>query len=327
MKPYLSHLENEAGVALVTGLLVLVLLTALGTYAIDLSQIDQTLAANLKTSKQAFYVAEAGLQHAKIFLNQNQSNWTTYGSSTPQTLLAATPLATLGHYTVTIQDAGGGGRRVRSTGTTTSQANAVVENLVRRGPYTPGAALTVGGDLTISGNPDIAGAHGGIHANGKLSIPGNPTISADATASGTYSASGNPVIGGTAAGSQSSVTIPTVNPADFFGARDFRLAANGQVYDKNGVVQPMSGGKWQGWDYSGGKWTLSGNTTINGTLYIEGDAVVSGNPGSALSPWITTPPAPLRSPAPRSCSRQRQPIRAASTGLGPKISCWWPAKI
>jgi type IV pilus assembly protein PilX len=77
MKTYLSHLENEAGVALMTGLLVLVLLTALGTYAIDLTQIEQNLAANLKTSKQAFYVAEAGLQHAKIFLSQNQSKWTT----------------------------------------------------------------------------------------------------------------------------------------------------------------------------------------------------------------------------------------------------------
>jgi cytoskeletal protein CcmA (bactofilin family) len=288
MKHYLSHLANESGVALVTGLVIMVLLTAIGTYAINMTQIDQTLSGNLKASKQAFYLAEAGLQHAKIFLNQNKSNWNTYTSTTPQTLLAATSLAGIGQYTVTIQDAGGGGRRVRSTGTTASQAKAVVENLVRLGPYTPGTALTVGGSLTISGNPTIAGTHGGVHANGNLSISGNPLISGNATASGTYSASGNPVVVGTKAGGQPPVTIPAINPADFFGSRDFRLAADGKVYNTSGVMQPMSGGKWNGWDYSGGKWTLSGNTTINATLYVEGDAVISGNPGSALTPWITT---------------------------------------
>jgi hypothetical protein len=37
--------------------------------------------------------------------------------------------------------------------------------------------------------------------------------------------------------------------------------------DRNGVVQLMTSGKWNGWDYSGGKWTLGGNSTVNGTLY------------------------------------------------------------
>ena len=69
MKYYLSHLANESGVALVTGLVIMVLLTAIGTYAIHLTEIDNTLSGNLKASKQAFYLAEAGLQHAKIFLN------------------------------------------------------------------------------------------------------------------------------------------------------------------------------------------------------------------------------------------------------------------
>jgi cytoskeletal protein CcmA (bactofilin family) len=177
---------------------------------------------------------------------------------------------------------------VSSTSTTASQAKAVVENLMRLGPYTPGNALTVGGHLTISGNPTIAGTHGGVHANGNLSVSGNPLISGNATAGGTYSASGNPVVVGTKAGGQPPVTIPTINPADFFGARDFRLAADGKVYNASGVMQAMSGGQWNGWDYSSGKWSLSGNSTINGTLYIEGDVVVSGNPGSTTAPWIAT---------------------------------------
>jgi cytoskeletal protein CcmA (bactofilin family) len=280
MKYYLNHLQNESGVALVTGLVVMVLLTAIGTYAIHMTEIDETIAGNLKTSKQAFYVAEAGLQHAKTFLNQHKSSWPTYASTTPQTLISETSLATLGTYTVTIQDAGGGGRRVRSTGTTASQARAVVETVVRLGPYTPGNALTVGGDLTISGNPTIGGTQGGVHANGDLTLSGSPAIGGGATASGTCE---SPCIEG-----QPAATIPAINPADFFSARDFRLAADGLVYDKNGVVQPMAGGKWEGWGYSAGKWTLSGNSAINGTLYIEGTAAISGSPGSDANPWITT---------------------------------------
>jgi cytoskeletal protein CcmA (bactofilin family) len=279
VKYYLHHLQNESGVALVAGLVIMVLLTAIGTYAIHMTEIDETIAGNLKSSKQAFYIAEAGLQHAKTFLNQNKGSWSTYVTSQP--LIPATQLSTMGTYTVTIEDAGNNARRVRSTGTTASQARAVVETLVRLGPYTPGNALTVGGDLTISGNPTIGGTQGGVHANGDLSLSGSPAISGDATASGTCV---SPCIQG-----QPVATIPTINPADFFGARDFRLAADGKVYDKNGtLVHDTANGKWQGWGYSGGTWTLSGSTTIDATLYIEGNAAISGSPGSDANPWITT---------------------------------------
>jgi cytoskeletal protein CcmA (bactofilin family) len=288
MKYYLNHLQNESGVALVTGLVIMVLLTAIGTYAIHMTEIDETIAGNLKTSKQAFYVAEAGLQHAKTFLNQHKSDWSTYATPEPQTLISATLLATMGTYTVTIQDAGGGARRLRSTGTTANKASAVIENLVRLGPFTPGDALTVGGHLTVQGNPTVAGAHGGVHANGNLSISGSALISGNATATGTYSASGSPVIGGTAAGSQSSVTIPTVDPTAFYGVQDFRLAADGNVYNNSNVAQPMSHGEWNGWSYTNGKWTLNSQTTINATLYIQGDVGISGSPGSANTPWIAT---------------------------------------
>jgi hypothetical protein len=37
----------------------MVLLTAIGTYAISMTEIDQTLSGNLKASKQAFYIADA----------------------------------------------------------------------------------------------------------------------------------------------------------------------------------------------------------------------------------------------------------------------------
>jgi Tfp pilus assembly protein PilX len=61
----LPYLKNESGVALITGLVITVLLTAIGTYAINMTEIDQTLSANLKASKQAFYLAEAGIERGR----------------------------------------------------------------------------------------------------------------------------------------------------------------------------------------------------------------------------------------------------------------------
>jgi Tfp pilus assembly protein PilX len=62
MSYYLCNIKNESGVALIIGLVVMVLLTAIGTYAINMTDIDQTLSGSLRASKQVFYLAEAGLE-------------------------------------------------------------------------------------------------------------------------------------------------------------------------------------------------------------------------------------------------------------------------
>jgi cytoskeletal protein CcmA (bactofilin family) len=290
MRECLKSISDERGTALITALLLMASLTAIGVFSTNVTTVNQEITGNLKASKRAFYLAEAGMHHAKIFLSQNKGNWNAYGNATPQTLLPATQLATVGTYTVTIQDAGGGGRRVRSIGNTSSNAMTVLESLMRIGSFNPGNAITVGGNLTLSGNPTIEGTNGGVHANGNLSISGSVYISENATATGTYSQSGSPTIGATAAGSQPQVTIPAVDPTVFAASTDYRLAADGNVYDKNGVAQPLDEKKhdWNGWNFSSGTWNLSGNTTINATLYIEGNASISGSPGSATSPWIAT---------------------------------------
>src|SRR5262245_47309614 len=65
MRYRLSYLKDESGVALITGLVIMVLLTAIGTYAINMTEIDQTISRNLKSSKQAFYLADAGLERGR----------------------------------------------------------------------------------------------------------------------------------------------------------------------------------------------------------------------------------------------------------------------
>lgn len=56
--------KNERGIVLITALLFLMVLTVLGTTAVMISSTDIKIGGNYKTSKQAFYDAEAGIQYA-----------------------------------------------------------------------------------------------------------------------------------------------------------------------------------------------------------------------------------------------------------------------
>ncbi|MDO8723937.1 MAG: pilus assembly PilX N-terminal domain-containing protein, partial [Syntrophales bacterium] len=60
----LGGFSDEKGMVLVVGLLLIVVLMLLGTTAVMTSTTDMKISANYKTSNQAFYIAEAGIQEA-----------------------------------------------------------------------------------------------------------------------------------------------------------------------------------------------------------------------------------------------------------------------
>jgi hypothetical protein len=282
--------QEESGSALLASALLMVLLTGAGMASVMTTSVRQSASKNVLTSKQAFYLAEAGIQHAKTFLTQNQSNWTTYASPSAQTLLPYTSLASTGGYSVTVQDGGGGSLLITSTGTASGNAQTVVQSLVTR--YAPRYAFVTGKNFRISAAASISGTSGGVHANGNLTITSSPTITTDATASGAYTVTGAPSIQGTKGGSKPLEPIPTVQPADFYAYRDYLLASDGKVYDKNGVAQNMTKGTWRGWTYDAldKQWNMGNSAPLNGTYYIEGDVEITGNPGQgvATNPWIAT---------------------------------------
>jgi hypothetical protein len=144
-------IKEESGIALITSLLILMSLTTIGLFATNTTIVHQDISANLKESKQGFYLAEAGIQHARLFLSQHRDNWSSYASATATPLIATTQLFNLGTYTVTVQDAGGGGLRVRSTGNTLSQASVVIEALLRPNPSLFPCAVCASGTITLSG--------------------------------------------------------------------------------------------------------------------------------------------------------------------------------
>jgi len=147
-------------------------------------------------------------------------------------------------------------------------------------PPTPvNAAIIVDGDLQISGNPNINGDNGSVQANGNLILNGSPSISQNAFASGTYTVTGSPTVGVSSGGGQPTVTVPTVNAADYQYLATHRLTSGGDVILVSTGL-PVSG---TGWDFTGGVWTISGNSAASGTYYVEGNAKVSGNPNGPLA--------------------------------------------
>src|SRR3989475_6523051 len=293
MKSLCRQIQGEPGTALLASVLLISLITGAGLTALTMTSVSLNIASNLLPSKQAFYLAEAGIQHGKTLLSQDRNNWTTYASPQAQTLLAYTSLGSTGGYSVTVQDGGGGSLLINSTGTGAGNAQVVIASLVTAAFYTPHFAITTGRNLTINADASIVGASGGVHANGNLVLVNSPIINGDATASGSYTASGSPTIGGISGGAKDPDGIPPITPTDFYAARDYLLASDGNVYDTNGVAQAVSKGSWNNWQYASGVWTLSGTNkgTINGKLYAQGDVNITAafGTGQGVPPlWITS---------------------------------------
>jgi len=308
MSSLVRPIKAQTGVILVTTLLLLILLTGVALTSLATLGVNLSQSQNLVSTKQAFQLADAGIQYAEKYLNQHQILWSTYASPTPQTLIPSTTLTGLGTFTVSVQDGGNGSLQVTSTGTASNNAQAVITGLVVLGPYAPEDAVTVDQNLTISGNATIAGSNGGVHANGNLTISSSPSINTNATAYFNYTATGTPNVTGVAAGSQTIAAIPLMQASMFSASYDFRLSWNGHVYNQANIDQNPSGGTWNCWSFSSTTsvqkkkkkhvsvsgptgpaiWTLSCPSTINGTLYFETDVSIPTSLGTTQAPWVTT---------------------------------------
>jgi hypothetical protein len=66
-----STLKNESGAALVLSLVVLISLAAMVPAALMLTQADMSRTNNYQEDKNAFYVADAGYEHAKDFIGKS----------------------------------------------------------------------------------------------------------------------------------------------------------------------------------------------------------------------------------------------------------------
>jgi hypothetical protein len=144
---------HEAGIILITTLLLMVLLMILGTAGLALSRTDLMISRNLTTGTQALWLARAGTEIGKNWLELNLP-----GTPLPMTLGPA--MLANGTYTVTIASLGSGSYRIVSVGLGPEESRRVVEEIVRLPDFTPAGVITNEGDGLHSDFDDNGGGIG-----------------------------------------------------------------------------------------------------------------------------------------------------------------------
>ncbi len=145
-----EFLTNERGVVLVISLLILTLLIGAGVGAIVSTQTDLRISANLKAGKQAFFLAEAGIEWGKQQIKDIGAN--------PPEPVGSTQTLSPGSFTVTFNDATKesqlvGKVTVVSTGNVGSSTNKIQALITKTYELSDGA-LSIRG---TEANPSFTG--------------------------------------------------------------------------------------------------------------------------------------------------------------------------
>ncbi|HEV8711267.1 MAG TPA: hypothetical protein VGX03_00360 [Candidatus Binatia bacterium] len=142
----------EAGVVLITTLLLITLLLAVAAGALLLSRTDLLISRNLLTSAQALGLAQTGTEMGKNWLEENLA-----GASLPITL--GPEELSDGTYTVRIAALGNAEYQLTASGAGAEGSRRVVEEVVRLPDFTPDGVVTSDGDGL---HPDFDDHSGGI---------------------------------------------------------------------------------------------------------------------------------------------------------------------
>ena len=149
---YEQQERSEAGVVLITTLLLTLLLLAVGVSGLGMSRSDLFVSRNLLSGVQALWIARAGIAVGKGWLETNLP-----GAAFPVTL-GPTALDS-GAYTVSLETLGNGAYRLTSIGTGAEESRRVVEEIVRLPDFTPLGVVTSDGDGL---HPDFTDGSGGL---------------------------------------------------------------------------------------------------------------------------------------------------------------------
>lgn len=266
-------LADKQGMVLVIALLILALLLGAGVGAIVSMQTDFRASGNLKTGTQAFYVADAGINHARQKLQNSSSSFDSVFTAANGTVIVSNNSFNNGTYTVTRQGSASNPSRIKalSVGTAPNNAQVQIEVWYRRDADKFPMALGTNGDLEISGSPNLMGVCGGAHSNEDIKVSGSPgiTMAEGLTASNQTTAdggladgmdiTGTPCVGSpdcttsskpaankldtatkrdtyeSGHNSATVETLPTINPADY-APKVAALGSPGYILNSDGTV-------------------------------------------------------------------------------------------
>ncbi|MBL4665250.1 MAG: pilus assembly PilX N-terminal domain-containing protein [Nitrospinaceae bacterium] len=309
-------LPNQKGIALIAGLVFLTVLSLLIITTIRWASDDITRTKNYVETRQATYIAEAGIQMALNYFNYDSSGNSpgevdngfddelVGGSDWPTGTFSNIALGSGGGtYTVTIDDnAEGDGDNdvdtdnsviLTSTGTI-SGVTATIEAVIYRPLFTSQFAILSEGDVKVAGSSTtITGTNGSVHTNSDFTQTGTPTISEGSSSSGTCSGS---TCG--SAGGASTEFVPTFEPSDFEQYADYIFNDDGTIdqrnadgsittgVEANSIFDGFSHHNTQGWSV-GGNSAIGTEVPNQAFLYFKDD-FRANSIGSSGTPWEIT---------------------------------------
>ena len=308
MKTLSRRFANEQGIVLVITLLILALLMGAGAGAIVSMQTDFKSSGNLKRGTQAFYIADAGVNHARQQLQGALNpNFDSIFSASNGTVIVPKSSFYGGSYTVTRQDSQSTPFpriKILSVGTAANNAQAQIEAWFRKDAGRPPKAVETDKKLDIDGNSKILGICGGAQANDDLKANGNPAVqmTAGLTSSKKVDLSGNPCIGSAACagspqpseyvvdtkdektayeaanGNAPTYTIPSIEPADY-APKVAAMESSGNHYILNDDGFATTGGTCDtsGYCLGGTRVTLPAGWSFSGGKWkVTGSSAASG---------------------------------------------------
>lgn len=227
----------DAGIALPSALMAIVLIGILSAAALMMADLNAKSGRSRESATRAMQVAEAGLAHAlalgrgplasqsmtRILLGSDNTANTAddglligYGLSSALEIPAAGRAFGGGTYFVTVTDdpadpngdakADGNNQVLVTCSSIMADGAGASASTVVRTINLPG--IVIDGSVEISGKLNLSGSCGGIHANGDMTGGGEPTVSTLASATGTVSVEVSPKQSGAPY-----IDVPDLDPA------------------------------------------------------------------------------------------------------------------
>lgn len=289
LQSYHLSIFDQKGAALVTSILFA---TVIGVGALVATQNmfqDIDRGERYTQTREAFYIAEAGIQTAMNYLNYDEN-----GDSPGDAGVGFTEVLTNfefdrsealsdvefggGTFTVTVRDNDDNDNDkntdadntiiLSSTGIKDGR-NITIEAVIQNGVYRNKHAITSGGNFTIEGDPTVQGNLGSIHSN------------SDVVGISTNVEQGIFAVGECDQGCESgaiSEEIPLANPGDFSSYANFILTTNGDITDTAGEDIDIAEHQLENWSFSNAGWELEG-CSGHGMFYSETDVSLAGDTG------------------------------------------------
>lgn len=196
-------LANSRGIVLVISLMILALILGAGVGAILSVQMDLRSSGNFEKGTQAFYIAEAGVNHARQELQDADGilDFDSVYAAANETVIVAVSAFNGGTYSVKRTGFSINPTRIKvlAVATLPNGVQSQIEVWFKKDDGRPPKAIETNGTMQIDGDIVLGGTCGGAHANGTLAVDAgnNPGIQMvrGLTSSQGMDISGSPCIG------------------------------------------------------------------------------------------------------------------------------------